>query len=302
MSKRASDLSKVLIAALIGCGDKSPDVQIEGSVRALVADVNGLVIAVERDQKSSLEYLPTTGPRVTIKNGAWTIMAVALDADTIYWADLRHLRSAGRGATTFEEISRPTEHTIDDIAIVGADLYWTADRAVWKVPKSRDARTSARTNPVEKVWAPTTCRPDELAVTEAGLIVACTVMKAHDNFETQLWQLGGTKPLATAPGLALAVVSDGTHVVWTAQHAKQFVSYELGASAAIPLPDITGVVLAVSGTSIIWRDQEATYRTDATGTTRIADYATEGTIAGDRVILSHPGKRDRAAIKRLPLR
>lgn len=297
MSRHVSELLDVTrlaaVLALAACSGEPP-VEVTGSVRGMAADGSGLVIAVERDQKSSLEYLPATGPRVTIKNGAWPIMAVTLEADTIYWADLRHIRSAQRGATTFAEVSPVSEHTIDDMAIVGADLYWTADRAVWKVPKAGGSP--------EKAWAPTTCRPDELATTEAGLVVACTVMKGADQFETQLWQLGSAKPIATAPGLALALVSDGTHVVWTAQHAKQFATYELGSSGVIPLLQITGVVLAVSGTSIIWRDQTATHRTDAATTTRIADYATEAGIAGDRVILSHPGKRDRAAIKRLPLR
>jgi hypothetical protein len=297
MSRPVSDLCKLLPLVLLGCGGKSSDVQLTGSVRGLAADADGLVIALERDQKSSIEYLPKTGPRVTIKNGAWSIMAVTLEADRIYWVDLRHVRSARRGETTFDEVTPPSEHAIDDMAIVGPDLYWTADRAVWKTPKSLDG---ART--VEKVWAPTTCRPDELAATGAGLVVACSVMKAHDDFDTELWQLGGTAPIAKTPGVVLALVSDGTHVVWTAQHDKQLATYELGASAAIPLPQVTGAVLAVSGTSIVWREQAGTHRTDATGTTRIAEYATEATIAGDRVILSHPGKRDRATIKRLPLR
>jgi len=296
MSRPVSELHKLLPLLLLGCSGKSTDVQLTGSVRGLAADTEGLVVALERDQKSSIEYLPKVGPRVTIKNGAWSVMAVTLEADRIYWVDLRHVRSAARGASTFDELAT-SEHTIDDMAIVGPDLYWTADRAVWKTPKASDA---ART--VAKVWAPTTCRPDELATTGAGLVVACTVMKASDDFETQLWQLGGTAPIATTPGIVLALVSDGTHVVWTAQHGKQLATYELGASAAIPLPQVSGVVLAVSGASIVWREESATNRTDATGTTRIADYATEATIAGDRVILSHPGKRDRATIKRLPLR
>jgi hypothetical protein len=297
MFRPASELHKLLPVLLLGCSGKASDVQLTGSVRALAADADGLVVALERDQKSSIEYLPKTGPRVTIKTGAWPIMAVTLEPDRIYWVDLRHIRAASRGATTFDELVVESDHAIDDMAIVGPSLYWTADRAVWEIEKAGDARRT-----VAKLWAPTSCRPDELAATRAGLVVACTVMKAHDQFDTELWQLGGTAPIATTPGLVLSLVTDGTHVVWTAQHDKQVATYELGATAAIPLPHVTGVVLAVSGTSILWRDRDATHRTDAAGTTRIADFATEGTIAGDRVILSHPGKRDRATIKRLPLR
>ena len=294
MSRPVSHLPKLLPLVLLGCGSKATDVELAGSVRALAADADGLVVALERDQKSSLEYLPTTGARATIKNGAWPIMAVTLEADRVYWVDLKHVRAARRGETSFDELVPASEHAIDDMAIVGADIYWTADRAVWKAPKT--GGTAA------KVWAPTTCRPDELAVTGAGLVVACAIMKAHDQFDTELWQLGGTAPIATAPGLVLSLASDGTHVVWTAQQGQEVVTYELGASAAIPQPQVTGVVLAVSGSTIIWREQAGTHRTDATGTTRIGDYASEAAIAGDRVILSHPGKHDRATIKRSPAR